>query len=68
MAAEHGESLNVMRQIKLALDPKDIMNPGKIISQTSADLLVPGDDDEPTVALLAMAGLAVGSPNGVDPG
>ena len=68
MAAEHGEALNVMRQIKLALDPKEIMNPGKIISQTSADLLIPADDDEPTVALLAMAGLAVGSPTGIDPG
>jgi glycolate oxidase len=66
MAAEHGEALNVMRQIKLALDPKEIMNPGKIISQTSADLLIPGD--EPTVALRAMAGLAVGSQNGIDPG
>ena len=68
MAAEHGEALNVMRQIKLALDPKEIMNPGKIISQTSADLLIPSGDDEPTVALLAMAGLAVGSPTGIDPG
>ena len=35
---------NVMRQIKLALDPKDIMNPGKIVSQTSADMLIPRDE------------------------
>ncbi|OIK06616.1 2-hydroxy-acid oxidase [Bacillus sp. MUM 116] len=27
---EHGESLDVMKQIKLVLDPKKIMNPGKI--------------------------------------
>ena len=30
MAAEHGESLTVMRQIKQTLDPKGILNPGKI--------------------------------------
>jgi D-lactate dehydrogenase (cytochrome) len=30
MAAEHGESLAVMRQIKQALDPYGILNPGKI--------------------------------------
>jgi D-lactate dehydrogenase (cytochrome) len=27
---EHGESLNVMRTIKRALDPQNIMNPGKM--------------------------------------
>ncbi len=31
MAQEHGEALEVMRQIKAALDPKGIMNPGKVI-------------------------------------
>lgn len=30
MAAEHGESLAVMRQIKQLLDPNGILNPGKI--------------------------------------
>ncbi|QDZ08997.1 FAD-binding protein [Sphingomonas panacisoli] len=28
---EHGESIEVMRQIKLALDPNNLMNPGKTI-------------------------------------
>jgi D-lactate dehydrogenase (cytochrome) len=31
LAAEHGEAISVMRSIKQALDPHDIMNPGKII-------------------------------------
>ncbi|MBK8021580.1 MAG: FAD-binding oxidoreductase [Chloroflexi bacterium] len=30
MAQEHGESLDVMRTIKASLDPKGILNPGKI--------------------------------------
>lgn len=30
MEAEHGHALEVMRRIKLAIDPKNIMNPGKI--------------------------------------
>ncbi|GGE05684.1 2-hydroxy-acid oxidase [Aureimonas endophytica] len=30
MEAEHGEALDVMRQIKRALDPANILNPGKI--------------------------------------
>lgn len=32
MVAEHGEALSVMRSMKMALDPDNIMNPGKIIS------------------------------------
>ena len=32
LAAEHGEALSVMRMLKQALDPDNIMNPGKIIS------------------------------------
>ena len=31
LAAEHGEAVTVMRNIKSALDPDNIMNPGKII-------------------------------------
>ncbi|MDH3380863.1 MAG: FAD-binding protein [Gammaproteobacteria bacterium] len=31
LQAEHGEAVNVMRSIKLALDPHNIMNPGKIV-------------------------------------
>lgn len=30
---EHGESLNVMRAIKQTLDPKNILNPGKLIDE-----------------------------------
>ncbi|MBI3453856.1 MAG: FAD-binding protein [Rhodospirillales bacterium] len=31
LVAEHGEAVSVMRQIKKALDPDNIMNPGKIV-------------------------------------
>jgi D-lactate dehydrogenase (cytochrome) len=31
LIAEHGEALSVMRAIKRALDPDNIMNPGKIL-------------------------------------
>lgn len=30
MAEEHGYGLEIMRQIKKALDPRNIMNPGKM--------------------------------------
>ncbi len=32
LAAEHGKGVGVMRQIKRALDPLNIMNPGKILA------------------------------------
>jgi D-lactate dehydrogenase (cytochrome) len=31
LVAEHGEAVSVMRQLKKALDPDNIMNPGKIV-------------------------------------
>jgi D-lactate dehydrogenase (cytochrome) len=31
LKAEHGDGLNVMRTIKAALDPHNILNPGKIL-------------------------------------
>jgi len=31
LEAEHGDSLAVMRQLKIAMDPKNLLNPGKII-------------------------------------
>jgi D-lactate dehydrogenase (cytochrome) len=31
LVSEHGEALSVMRSIKKALDPHNIMNPGKIV-------------------------------------
>jgi glycolate oxidase len=34
MAREHGPALEVMKRVKQALDPKDIMNPGKIFGDT----------------------------------
>jgi D-lactate dehydrogenase (cytochrome) len=32
LEAEHGEGVNVMRAIKLALDPDNRMNPGKVVA------------------------------------
>jgi D-lactate dehydrogenase (cytochrome) len=32
LQAEHGEALEVMRAVKRALDPRDLMNPGKVIA------------------------------------
>ena len=31
LIAEHGEAISVMRTIKKALDPDNLMNPGKIV-------------------------------------
>ena len=31
LTAEHGEAVSVMRALKRALDPDNIMNPGKIL-------------------------------------
>ena len=31
LVAEHGDAISVMRTMKMALDPDDIMNPGKVI-------------------------------------
>ena len=31
LQAEHGEAVALMRQLKQAFDPRDIMNPGKIL-------------------------------------
>jgi D-lactate dehydrogenase (cytochrome) len=31
LTAEHGEAVSLMRDIKRALDPANIMNPGKIV-------------------------------------
>jgi len=31
VVAEHGEAVDLMRTIKRALDPLDIMNPGKTV-------------------------------------
>jgi len=31
LIAEHGEAVSLMRTLKLAFDPDNIMNPGKIV-------------------------------------
>jgi D-lactate dehydrogenase (cytochrome) len=31
LTAEHGNAVAVMRQIKLALDPMNLLNPGKVV-------------------------------------
>jgi D-lactate dehydrogenase (cytochrome) len=31
LQAEHGEAVSVMRAVKTALDPQNLMNPGKIL-------------------------------------
>ena len=32
LQAEHGDAVSLMRAIKLAIDPENLMNPGKIVS------------------------------------
>ena len=32
LIAEHGEAMSVMRAMKQALDPDNIMNPGKLVN------------------------------------
>jgi FAD linked oxidases, C-terminal domain len=36
LIAEHGEAVSVMRSIKQAIDPDNIMNPGKILRVSCA--------------------------------
>jgi D-lactate dehydrogenase (cytochrome) len=38
LVAEHGEAVSVMRSIKQALDPDNILNPGKIVRMLSDQL------------------------------
>jgi len=38
LVAEHGEAVSVMRSIKQALDPANILNPGKIVRMSSDQL------------------------------
>jgi D-lactate dehydrogenase (cytochrome) len=36
LAEEHGEAMQAMRMVKRALDPQNIMNPGKIVDLEEA--------------------------------
>ena len=33
MESEHGNGINVLRKMKKAIDPNNILNPGKLVSQ-----------------------------------
>lgn len=43
MAAQHGEGWQVMGAIKAALDPQDILNPGKLVPDRDQGTTVPQD-------------------------
>jgi D-lactate dehydrogenase (cytochrome) len=43
LADEHGAGLGVMRAIKRALDPRNLMNPGKIVNMDPGSAHAPGD-------------------------
>jgi hypothetical protein len=45
MAREHGPALDTMRQIKAALDPHDLMNPGKVIPARAPEVADPAPAD-----------------------
>lgn len=40
LAAEHGSGVTLMRQIKNALDPEGILNPGKVLPLTAASAAI----------------------------
>jgi len=40
LLAEHGEAVSVMRAIKTAIDPDNIMNPGKILRLYASHLTI----------------------------
>ncbi|TQS72387.1 FAD-binding protein [Rhodobacteraceae bacterium] len=44
MAAEHGAAWQVMGQIKRALDPKNILNPGKLVPDETDRVMPPNED------------------------
>jgi hypothetical protein len=54
MAQEHGPALDVMRRIKAALDPNNIMNPGVIFDAPRLPFELPltAPVGEPAVATL----------------
>ncbi|MFW5816520.1 MAG: FAD-linked oxidase C-terminal domain-containing protein, partial [Wenzhouxiangella sp.] len=43
MKAEHGEAWDVMSEIKRALDPRGLMNPGKVIDVDYSSSASAGD-------------------------
>jgi D-lactate dehydrogenase (cytochrome) len=41
LVAEHGDAVDLMRKIKRALDPRNILNPGKTVPLNSSALPAP---------------------------